>query len=143
MIYVIAQFACIIYLILNANFSQLNYLGWGILMVGWIIGYLAIINMKLANLNIQPALKDNHLLITHGIYQYIRHPMYASLILQGFAVALTNLEISQWLVYLTLIIVLFLKSEKEQNYLIKRFDNYQDYQKNTGRFLPLLRTFFS
>ncbi len=138
MIYVIIQFSCIIYLVINADFSKLIDFTWGILIVGWIIGCLAMFNMKLSNLNIVPELKNNHLLVSHGIYRYIRHPMYTSLILQGFAVVLTNLEISQWLVYLIMVITLFFKSEKEQNYLTKRFDNYQEYQKNTGRFLPIL-----
>lgn len=138
MIYVVVQFTCIIVLLINADFSKLSALAWVLLIAGWIVGYLAVFHMKLSNLNITPELKQNHLLITHGIYRYIRHPMYTSLILQGFAVVLTNPEILQWLLYSLMILTLFLKSGKEQNYLTERFDNYQDYQKNTGRFLPFL-----
>lgn len=138
MIYVVVQFTCIIFLITNADFSKLGYFSWGLLITGWIVGYLAIFNMKLDNINILPQLKTHHKLITYGIYHYIRHPMYTSIMLQGLAATLTNPTAWQWLIYLLLIVVLFLKSEKEQVYLSKRFDDYQNYQNKTGRFIPFL-----
>ncbi len=138
MIYVVAQFCCIIFLIVNADFSQLGYSAWSLLLIGWVVGVLAVFNMQIGNLNILPKLKTNHQLITHGIYRYIRHPMYTSLILQALAMVFSNPKIVQWLVYFTLIVVLFLKSKKEEMYLRKGFKDYASYQKKTDRFLPFL-----
>ena len=76
MIYVVIQFGCIIYLIINARFDHLNTLSTTLIAFSIVIGLMAVINMKLSNLNIVPTLKDNHQLITHGIYRFVRHPVY-------------------------------------------------------------------
>jgi protein-S-isoprenylcysteine O-methyltransferase Ste14 len=77
MFYVIVQFGCIFYLIFNTHLNVLNY---ALIGIGFIIGLSAIIAMKLDNFNIQPALKSQHKLITNGIYHWIRHPMYTSVL---------------------------------------------------------------
>jgi len=78
MIYVVIQFGCIIYLLINAKFDHLNMSSAVLIALSIVIGLMAVINMKPGNLNIVPTLKDKHQLVTHGIYQFIRHPMYTS-----------------------------------------------------------------
>jgi len=60
MIYVVIQFGCIIYLIINAQFDHLDVLSTSFIMLSIIIGLLAVVNMRLSNLNIVPTLKDKH-----------------------------------------------------------------------------------
>jgi protein-S-isoprenylcysteine O-methyltransferase Ste14 len=101
-----------------------------------IIGSIAVINMKFNNLNIIPTLKDNHQLRTHGIYKFIRHPMYTSVLLSCLALVLSNPHWIAQLVMTVLLINLILKSNFEEKLLLKRFKGYSKYRQKTGRFLP-------
>ena len=136
MIYVVIQFSCIIYLIFNIQPNQLDWLEYFLLSMAIIIGSIAVINMKFNNLNIIPTLKDNHQLRTHGIYKYIRHPMYTSVLLSCLALVLSNPHWMAQLVMTVLLINLILKSNFEEKLLLKRFKSYSKYRQKTGRFLP-------
>ena len=136
MIYVVIQFSCIIYLIFNIQPNQLDWLEYFLLSMAVIIGSIAVINMKFNNLNIIPTLKDNHQLRTHGIYKFIRHPMYTSVLLSCLALVLSNPHWIAQLVMTVLLINLILKSNFEEKLLLKRFKGYSKYRQKTGRFLP-------
>lgn len=138
MIYVVIQFSCIIYLIFNMQFERLNILSYGLISIAVAIGITAVINMKLGNLNIVPTLKKQHQLITNGIYHWIRHPMYTSVLLLCLAFTLTNSHQTAQLVMLILLLDLVLKSNLEEKLLSQRFEKYQDYKNKTGRFIPFL-----
>lgn len=136
MIYVLIQFISFAVLIFNLDFNNILYTSLIMIIFGLIIGFMAIIDMRPKNLNVFPELKENHILITKGIYTYIRHPMYLSIFITFFGIALTNINYITISVYLVLIIDLYLKSKKEEMYLSQRFKDYKIYQNNTGRFLP-------
>ncbi len=138
MIYVVIQFGCIIYLIINARFDHLNTLSTTLIALSIVIGLMAVINMKLNNLNIVPTLKDNHQLVTHGIYRLIRHPMYTSVLLFCLAFTLTIADNQAVVVMFILLIDLILKSNVEEKLLSEHFDTYSNYKNKTGRFLPFL-----
>ena len=138
MIYVVIQFGCIIYLLINAQFGHLNTLSTALIALSVVIGFMAVINMKPSNLNIVPTLKDKHQLVTHGIYQFIRHPMYTSVVLFCLSLTLTISDNQSIIVMIALLIDLILKSNLEEKLLSERFDGYSDYKTKTGRFLPFL-----
>ena len=138
MIYVVVQFSCIIYLLLNAQFNLFGLIEYILSIVAVIIGLSALFTMKLDNLNVLPSLTKNHELRTSGIYRFIRHPMYTSVLLLSFALMLSNANTTAQIVMIILLIDLILKSNLEEKLLLDRFDNYHSYQKTTGRFLPFL-----
>ena len=138
MIYVVIQFSCIIYLILNTRYEHFDFTTLSLLLVALVIGLTAVVNMKVSNLNIMPTLKKSHQLRTNGIYQFIRHPMYTSVLLLCLALMLSNIHYISQVVMLILLIDLILKSSFEEKLLIKRFKNYSEYQQKTGRFIPFL-----
>ena len=138
MIYVIVQFSCVIYLIINARFDQINIIESTMLLTACLIGLIAVFNMRINNLNVYPELKEKHELRTQGIYKYIRHPMYTSVLLLSFALMLSNANIYAQIVMVILLIDLILKSNVEEKLLLDRFNTYQQYRKTTGRFLPFL-----
>lgn len=138
MIYVVIQFSCIIYLILNTRYEHFDFTTLSLLLVALIIGLTAVVNMKVSNLNIMPTLKKSHQLRTNGIYQFIRHPMYTSVLLLCLALMFSNVHHISQVVMLILFIDLILKSRFEEKLLIKRFENYSEYQQKTGRFIPFL-----
>ena len=136
MIYVIIQFTSIFSLIIYAEASAFNSLSWVLILLSVIIGLKAVFDMKIENLNILPQLKKDHNFVKSGIYSLIRHPMYTSVILFCLALVSTNFDYISCLLLLILYIDLFLKSKLEESYLLERFDQYKEYQKNTPRFLP-------
>jgi len=138
MIYVVIQFGCIIYLIINARFNPIESFSALLIILSLIVGLMAVVNMRLDNLNIVPTLKDRHQLVTHGIYHYIRHPMYTSVLLLCSALTLTNAHSLAQLVMLILFVDLILKSNVEEKLLTERFSTYQNYKSKTGRFLPFM-----
>lgn len=79
-------------------------------------------------------------LVTHGPYRWVRHPFYvtAALLMASVTVLTAN-----WLIGVTSLIVLALlavRTPKEEQMLIERFgQQYRDYMKRTGRFVPWRR----
>ena len=79
-------------------------------------------------------------LVTHGIYHYIRHPIYASMISSftfGFAIYLNDWLYVGWA--LLLHPLWHWNVRAEENMMTGNFpDEYPKYATQTGRFLPRL-----
>ncbi|MBI2146747.1 isoprenylcysteine carboxylmethyltransferase family protein [Candidatus Woesearchaeota archaeon] len=75
-------------------------------------------------------------LITNGPYSKIRHPIYTSMILYYFGLILVFFHLVTFLFYVALLIVIIYTAISEENFLRKKFPEYENYMKDTGRFLP-------
>jgi protein-S-isoprenylcysteine O-methyltransferase Ste14 len=81
---------------------------------------------------------NTHKLITQGVYQYVRHPMYSASWLIYFAQALL---LSNWIAgfggLVAFSLLYFLRVPKEEQMMLQEFgDQYQVYMTKTGRILP-------
>jgi len=90
--------------------------------------------------NFSPALliRKKHTLITTGIYQKIRHPMYLSFFMWAIGQALL---ITNWLAgplgLLAFTLIYLFRVEHEEQQLLDQFGSeYQQYLEKTGRLLP-------
>jgi protein-S-isoprenylcysteine O-methyltransferase Ste14 len=91
--------------------------------------------------NITPtvATRAKHELVTSGPYKYIRHPLYAfgSVFFFGFLLLAGN-----WLLTIAGLVALSALAARtplEEKMLIEKFgDQYRDYMKRTGRYIPRL-----
>jgi protein-S-isoprenylcysteine O-methyltransferase Ste14 len=84
-------------------------------------------------------IQSEHKLITHGPYRWVRHPMYTALFLMGFGWFLltANLAIGIPLMAGVALVVLS-RIENEETMLTEIFgDEYREYMKGTGRFIPV------
>ena len=82
--------------------------------------------------------KDNHALVTEGVYKRIRHPMYAAHVLWGIAQTLliSNL-IAGPLALILIFAVLGLRVPREERAMGEQFgEAYRRYMERTGRILP-------
>jgi protein-S-isoprenylcysteine O-methyltransferase Ste14 len=85
--------------------------------------------------------RKDHQLIKHGVYRWIRHPMYASLWLWGIAQGLLLANwLAGWCVVATFAPMYFLRTPREERMMCEQFgDEYREYMRRTGRLWPRLR----
>lgn len=85
------------------------------------------------------ATRKEHKLTTSGIYKYIRHPLYTigSSFIISFGMMADNWFIA--LFGILAFILMAIRTPKEEANLVEKFgDEYREYMKRTGRFLPKL-----
>jgi protein-S-isoprenylcysteine O-methyltransferase Ste14 len=93
---------------------------------------------KPGNFNIRPLPKIHGVLVTTGPYQWIRHPMYTSVLLGASALAWASGHLSGWAMWSALAVVLFLKSTFEERWMREKHPAYAAYRLRSKRFLPWL-----
>ena len=84
--------------------------------------------------------REDHRLITHGVYRSIRHPMYLAIWLWSLAQALL---LENWLAgygaLLSFAPLYFIRTPREEALMCETFgDEYRSYMERTGRILPFL-----
>ncbi len=75
-------------------------------------------------------------LVAHGIYRWVRHPMYASLAAFAVGVAVTMGSIASYASALALAVLFEVKTRVEERYLVRAYDGYEAYARDTGKFIP-------
>ena len=85
-------------------------------------------------------LREEHTLVTYGPYRWVRHPMYTVFYIYMIGLLLLT---ANWLIgglfLLGVTLAVIPRLPREEALMIEKFgDNYRDYMKRTGRFLPRL-----
>ena len=90
--------------------------------------------------NFSPTLdvRPEHMLVTTGVYAYVRHPMYSAFFLWGVAQALL---LSNWVAGFSglvgFAILYFLRVGQEERLMLETFgDQYRAYMSRTARLVP-------
>ena len=108
--------------------STLSYLaGFLIIIIAFIILLISIKDLG-RNLSPFPRPINNSNLVTTGIYRFIRHPMYYSLIFISFGIFITNLSIYYLFLSISLGLIIKFKIALEEQYLNNKFKNYLVYK---------------
>jgi len=83
---------------------------------------------------------EGHKLITHGIYNYVRNPMYFGLIIAVvFGLPAYGQSLRGFLVALLLVPILLNRIRLEEELLTEHFqDEYREYKASTKRLIPLV-----
>lgn len=114
---------------------------WAGVFVGISGGLLLAVTFRTLGKNITDTVvtRAAHTLVTRGPYRWVRHSFYVATAL---AVLANSLVTANWFLALTgglCFSLLVLRTRIEEEKLIERFgDNYKEYMKRTGRFLPRL-----
>jgi protein-S-isoprenylcysteine O-methyltransferase Ste14 len=78
-------------------------------------------------------------LVTTGVYRYIRHPMYSSLLFLAWGAVLKSVTVTTVLLAVLASLALFATARFEETENVTRFGQpYLDYMKRTRRFVPFL-----
>ena len=126
-------------LLLYLNVNQLkDEVSCVIFFIGLVIGIYAIFNNGLNNFRIISEIKNGATLITHGLYSYIRHPMYFSVIVMSFALIIKKINFTNLLLFGLIVVILFLKAKREEKIWSEKTPSYKEYIKNTKMMIPFL-----
>ena len=118
-----------------------NWLRWAGVVLGIAGGLLLAVTFRTLGKNLTDTVvtRAAHTLVTRGPYRWVRHPFYLATAL---AVAANSLVTANWFLALTGGIafgLLVIRTRIEEEKLIERFgEDYREYMKRTGRFLPRL-----
>lgn len=117
--------------------ASIRQLALCISMLGFGTVILAILQLN-TNLTPFPSPKTNSTLIKTGLYKYVRHPIYTGIVFftGGLGVYFENLW--KTIIAVALLLLFYFKSVYEENLLLNKFAEYEQYKKHTGRFLPFL-----
>ena len=78
-------------------------------------------------------------LVTGGIYRYIRHPLYSSLLLLAWGIFFKRPDLTGLLLAPTASLFLIVTASIEEQENIRYFGQaYQEYMKRTRKFIPFL-----
>ncbi|MCB9852362.1 MAG: isoprenylcysteine carboxylmethyltransferase family protein [Phycisphaerales bacterium] len=87
-------------------------------------------------------IRKEHRLITHGVYQSIRHPMYAAILLFSVAQAcLLHNWLAGYAAFVTFLPLYLVRAPREERMMRDRFgEEYEAYAQRTGRMIPKCTT---
>jgi protein-S-isoprenylcysteine O-methyltransferase Ste14 len=136
---VFIQFFIITLMLVSINATP-SYTIVGILTIilGITIGLTAIGHHQKNNFNIRPDIKEHCVLVTHGIYKYIRHPMYLSVLTMMGGVVILYPTIYHFFLYTILFITLITKLRYEESLWLCHTAQYQHYKKETKYLIPFI-----
>jgi len=110
--------------------------GVGLIILGagvCLAGFLALGS----SLSVFPSPRRRATLVTHGVFQFIRHPLYTGVLLIAFGWAIHAADPYRFVLSLVLVVFFHAKAGYEESRLRDHFPGYAEYQQRSGRFLPL------
>ncbi len=118
--------------------STQNMVGLMLIVIGFVIIIVAQITLwKYYSSTL--VIKENHQLITHGIYRFVRHPIYLGNIIVFLGIAVYVSSLYGFLIMLGLIPVFLVRIRMEERLLIEEFgDRYRTYKKKTRKLVPFI-----
>jgi protein-S-isoprenylcysteine O-methyltransferase Ste14 len=137
-IYVFFQLSALVFIALNVPLFKMTILSYIAIIGSILLGIWALWTIHPQRVNILPVPHPNGVLVTHGPYAVIRHPMYTA---QLFAALVAAIESALWLnagVWLLYMVLLVMKAAYEEQGLVKQFSDYREYQQKTWRLVPFL-----
>ena len=136
-ILVFVQFGMILLMTLPFG-TPTVYLEAGMVFVvlGLGVGVAALGKNKIGSFNVRPDIREDCDLVKDGVYAYVRHPMYASVIVTMFGIMLIYFGKLEAVAYAILVLNMLMKMFYEESLWHCHSDEYLEYSKNTSRLIP-------
>ncbi len=137
-ILVAIQLGCLFYIYYSAPLKaiRIDLQIWEL--SGLFLAISGLFGLSWHSFSVFPEPKTKGRLITDGIYSFIRHPMYAGVLIVVGTLVIQFFAIPRLICLLVLATVFILKIVEEEAFLSKRFPEYADYQKKTNRLIPFI-----
>lgn len=138
---VVVQFACLAILILLPTDGDVGPFRGAvsttlIALSGVVLG-VAVLTLRKAVTVFPEPLADAPF-ITHGIYKYVRHPMYLAVLLFSFGMVTVKWSTITAALLLVLYADLRIKQQYEDRLLAAKWANAREYQRRVGALVPKL-----
>ncbi len=135
LILVLGQFGSIAVLLFGGGW-HLPWWAWMLFALGLLVFAWAVISLGGNNFTILPDPRSGSTLSQHGIYRWLRHPMYAAVLLCGCAVSFGAPSMARWIALAVCALVLVIKVYHEEALLTARYPDYPQSMKTVARLLP-------
>jgi protein-S-isoprenylcysteine O-methyltransferase Ste14 len=112
-----------------------EWLGISLIMIGAGFGIAGVAVLG-RNRTLFPKPKPDSVLVAHGIYRWVRHPLYTSVMALSFGWALVWGSYWAGLLAAALAGLLWAKARREERWLRAQFPGYAAYAQEVPRFLP-------
>ncbi len=132
---VFGQFATIA-LLLFGGVWDLPIWAWMLFALGLVVFAAAAFSLGNNNFTIMPDPRAGNTLSQRGVYRWVRHPMYTSVLLCGSAVAFGAPSVVRWVALAVCVVVLVLKVRYEEGLLGQRHPEYKQRMAGTYRLVP-------
>ncbi|WP_298612289.1 isoprenylcysteine carboxylmethyltransferase family protein [uncultured Thermosynechococcus sp.] len=90
------------------------------------------------NLTPLPHPKEDSQLVTTGVYGWVRHPIYSSVIFLALAYTAWQMSLSHGLGAIALFIFFDRKAAQEEQWLAAKFEDYASYRQAVKKLIPFL-----
>jgi protein-S-isoprenylcysteine O-methyltransferase Ste14 len=108
-----------------------------LLLAGFVILGLSALALG-KSLTAHPIPGKDAVLVTDGLYRFVKHPIYSGLLLAALGLTISGGFFPHVLFFIALVFLLNYKASFEEALLTKTYAGYADYSKKTGRFVPRL-----
>jgi protein-S-isoprenylcysteine O-methyltransferase Ste14 len=123
-----------------APFSPLQTASWIFLLFSIytaVTGFLLLVSMGRPKRLVE--FEETTKLVTNGMYKYIRHPLYCSLVLLGAGIFLKHISTASLILVIINTLALYITARMEESEMIKGFGNeYRKYMKVSKMFIPFI-----
>lgn len=133
---VAAQFLLIGLLLLTGPWFSFKLLWLQIIAI--LLGVWAVQTMHLGHFNIVPDPRPDTQLVEAGPYRWIRHPMYASILLYFLPLIIIDFSLLRLGLYVLLAFSLWTKLSYEERLLCQKLPDYADYRLRTKKWIPFI-----
>lgn len=120
----------------NLPLVVLNAVGLLVLTIGSIVNVSGRLSLG-KNWSNQIKIYKDHTFISGGVYSFVRHPLYASIIWMFLAASVVFLN---YLAFLSTILIfipaMYYRAKQEELMLTREFNSYKKYQRRVGMFFP-------
>ena len=135
---VVLQFLLISLLLINTPVRTMRSSAYVFLFPSAILIFWSTAAMQKSKLRITPEPSADAVLITNGPYRFIRHPMYAAILIGCTGLLIGHFSFLSLAYTIALVIVLMIKLTWEEKMLSRKFEGYTNYMKHTARLFPLI-----
>jgi protein-S-isoprenylcysteine O-methyltransferase Ste14 len=119
-------------------FSMKQIFSWLLLCLSAYNGIMGFYLLKVAG-KPRGKLENTTQLVQSGLYKYIRHPLYGSLLFLSFGIWLKQTDLFSYIVVTINLFAFYLTAIIEEGEMIARFgEEYKNYMKKTKMFVPYL-----
>jgi len=121
-----------------SRLNMTNIIGLLMMLTGFTIMIIAQISLGRSYASML-VIREDHQLVTQGIYRNIRHPIYLGVLIVTSGIAIFSASIPGLMIMLLLIPVFLIRIRFEERLLVEEFGGkYQDYQRTTRKLLPFI-----